>query len=156
MKRWGISICAVIFLFVAGTVVGFCMAVRMLKEKVVAALGSGSKVAELNVGWNSVELRGIEIAGPKGWPAARTLYAERVTIVPSLASLLTQQVQISSVTVEQPYLSIVRSGKVNLAPESSQNRRTPRSTKRTAFASRGHDFPNSLEGRRYGRVRRYC
>ncbi|HEY3303649.1 MAG TPA: DUF748 domain-containing protein [Candidatus Binatia bacterium] len=117
MKRWGIIICAVIFLFAAGTVVGFRMAVRTLKDKVVAALGSGSKVAELNVGWNSVELRGIEIAGPKDWPVRRTLYAERVTIVPSLASLLTQQVQISSVTVEQPYLSLVRApGKLILLP----------------------------------------
>ena len=117
MKRWDIIIGAVIFLIAAGTVVGFRLAVRVLKDKVVAALGSGSKVAELNVGWNSVELRGIEIEGPKDWPAARTLYAERVTIVPSLASLLTQQIQISSVTVEQPYLSIVRApGKLILLP----------------------------------------
>jgi hypothetical protein len=61
MKRWAIIICAVIFFFAAGTVVGFRIAVRMLKDKVVAALGAGSQVAELKVGWSSVELVGLEI-----------------------------------------------------------------------------------------------
>lgn len=141
MKRWLIIACAVIFLLAAGTAVGFRIAVRMLKDKVIAALGSGSKIAELSVGWNSVELRGIDLAGPKDWPAVRTLYAERVTIVPSLASLLTQQVRISSVTVEQLYLSIVRApGKLIVVPSllgtgERKDRRSEHPTTRTVTIS---------------------
>lgn len=117
MKRWVIIILVVVVFFAAGTVLGFRIAVRMLKDKVVGALGAGSQVAELKVGWNSVELVGLEIAAPKGWPAARTLQAERVTIVPSLRSLLASEIRISSITVEKPYPSILRTpGKLTLVP----------------------------------------
>jgi hypothetical protein len=117
MKRWVIAILVVISLSFAGVAVGFRIAVRMLKEKVIGALGAGSKVAKLNVGWNSVELLGLEIAGPKGWPTVRTLEAERVTIVPSLRSLLTDDIEISTLTVEKPYLSLLRTpGKLTLVP----------------------------------------
>jgi hypothetical protein len=117
MKRWAIIIFAVVVFFAAGTVLGFRIAVRMLKDKVVGALGAGSQVAELKVGWNSVELVGLEIAAPKGWPAARTLQAERVTIVPSLRSLLAGEIRISSITVEKAYLSILRTpGKLVIVP----------------------------------------
>jgi hypothetical protein len=55
--------------------------------------------------------------GPKGWPTARTLYTERVTIVPSLRTLLNHEVQIASITVKNPYLSAVRiPGKLLLLP----------------------------------------
>ena len=117
MKRWAIIIFVVMVIFAAATVVGFHIAVRLLKDKVVEALGTGSKVAGLKVGWNSIELVGIEIAGPKGWPAARTLHAERVTIVPSLKSLFTDNIKIASITIEKPYISTYRTpGKLALVP----------------------------------------
>ena len=83
MKRWAIIIFVVVVFFAVGTVVGFRIAVGMLKDKVVAALGPGSELRELKVGWNSIELVGLNIKAPKDWPAAKTLEAERVTIVPS-------------------------------------------------------------------------
>ena len=117
MKRWGVIVVVFILLFLGAGVLGFRMAVRMLKDKVAAALGAGSQVAELKVGWNSVELAGLDIQGPKGWPAARTLHADRVTIVPSLRSLLTGEIHISSITVEKPYLSALRTpGKLVMVP----------------------------------------
>jgi hypothetical protein len=108
LKRWGIVVFAGIFFLLGAGVLGFRMAVQMVKGKVVEALGPGSEVAKLNVGWSSVELAGVDIKGPKGWPAGRTFHAERVKIVPSLRSLLTHEVQIASITVEKPYLSVVR------------------------------------------------
>ncbi len=117
MKRWAIIIFVVAVLFAAGTVVGFRIAVGMLKDKVVAALGPGSELRELKVGWNSIELAGLNIKAPKDWPAAKTLEAERVTIVPSLRSLLVGEIRISSITVEKPYLSILRTpGKLAIVP----------------------------------------
>jgi len=117
MKRWGVIIFVFILLLLGASVLGFRMAVQMLKGKVVAALGSGSGVAELKVGWSSVELVGLDIQAPKGWPTTRTLHAERVKIVPSLRSLLTDQIHISSITVEKPYLSVLRTpGKLLMVP----------------------------------------
>jgi len=79
IQRWGIIILAIIFFLLGAGFIGFRMAVQMLKGKVVEALGPGSEVTELKVGWSSVELAGLNIKAPKGWPAARTLHADRVT-----------------------------------------------------------------------------
>jgi Domain of Unknown Function (DUF748) len=117
MKRWVIIISAIILVLLGASVLGFRIAVQMLKDKVVAALGPGSEVAELKVDWSSVELVGLNIQGPKGWPTARALHAERVKIVPNLRSLLTDQIHISSITVEKPYLSALRiPGKLLMVP----------------------------------------
>ena len=117
MKRWVIVVSAIILVLVGASVLGFRIAVQTLKDRVVAALGPGSEVAELKVDWSSVELVGLNIQGPKGWPTARTLHAERVKIVPSLRSLLTDQIHISSITVEKPYLSALRlPGKLLMVP----------------------------------------
>ena len=66
----------------------------------------------------AVEVVGLKITGPHGWPAADTLRAERVVIVPSLRSLLSEEVRIRSITVERPYLSLLRSrdGRLRVVP----------------------------------------
>jgi uncharacterized protein involved in outer membrane biogenesis len=60
------------------------------------------------VGWSSVDVGELRIKGPRGWPAADTLRAERVVIVPSLRSVLSRQIGIRSITVVRPYLSALR------------------------------------------------
>lgn len=117
MKRWRVIVLVLAVLLLGATGLGFHLAVRLLKGKVAEALGPGSGVAELKVGWSSVELVGVTIEAPKGWPAARTFYAERVKIVPSLRSLLTDEIHISSITIEKPYLSALRTpGKLVMVP----------------------------------------
>jgi hypothetical protein len=44
MKRWIIIIVGVLLVLAVGTFVGFRLAVNMLKDKVVAALGPGSEI----------------------------------------------------------------------------------------------------------------
>ena len=117
MKRLAIILGIVVLVLVGGGLLGFRLAVEMLKGKVAAALGTGGAVKELHVGWSSVELVGLEIQGQKGWPAKKTLDAERVTVAPSLRSLLTDQIHISSITVEKPYISVLRTpGKLLIVP----------------------------------------
>jgi hypothetical protein len=73
VKRWSMGIAAgIISLLIAG-VLGFRLAVDRLKSKVVEALRVRSEVQQLNVGWSSIDLVGLTIRGPKGWPAARAL-----------------------------------------------------------------------------------
>jgi hypothetical protein len=108
MKRWQAIAIVVIAVLAIGVLVGYHLGVRLLQDKVVAALGPGSRLTELKVNWFSIELLGLSIDGPKGWPAARTFEAERVTIVPDLRTLFTDKIGISSIVVEKPYLSVLR------------------------------------------------
>jgi Domain of Unknown Function (DUF748) len=117
MKRWQAIAIVVIAVLSIGVLVGFHLGVRLLQDKVVAALGPGSRLTELKVNWFSIELLGLSIDGPKGWPATRTFEAERVTIVPDLRTLFTDKIGISSIVVEKPYLSVLRlPGKLVMVP----------------------------------------
>lgn len=116
--KWGLIILAAILVLIVGAIVGFQAAVGLLKGKVLEALGPNSEVKELRVRWSAVELNGLRIKARRGWPAADTLRAERVVIVPSLKSLLSDRIQVGSVTVVRPYLSALRTrdGKLQVAP----------------------------------------
>jgi len=117
MKRWQVIVLAVVLILGGAVVAGYRVGGRLLQGKIVKALGPGSRLAELKVNWFSIELVGLSIDAPKGWPAMRTLEAERVTIIPDLRSLLTNQVRIASIVVERPYLSVLRRpGKLIIVP----------------------------------------
>jgi Domain of Unknown Function (DUF748) len=117
MKRWQAIAIVVIAVLAIGVLVGYHLGVRLLQDKVVAALGPGSRLTELKVNCFSIELLGLSIDGPKGWPAARAFEAERVTIVPDLRTLFTDKIGISSIVVEKPYLSVLRlPGKLVMVP----------------------------------------
>ena len=109
MKRWRtLALSAVLFIAIL-VIAGYYVGVRMLRERIVEALGPGASIAELKVNWFSLEVLGLSIEAPKGWPAAHTLQVERVKLFPSLLTLLTPKINIASITVEKPYLSVVRS-----------------------------------------------
>ncbi len=117
-KKWGLIALVVLVVLIVGGIVGFRAAVGVLKGKVVAALGPDSEIKELRVGWSAVEVDGLRIKSRPGWPAADTLRAERIAIVPSLRSLLSGQIRVSSITVVRPYLSALRTkdGKLQVVP----------------------------------------
>src|ERR1051326_9438153 len=83
IKRWRLIALVALGALIAAGVVGFRVAVGVLRGNVVEALGPDSEINDIRVGWSSVEVRGLRIKGPRGWPAADTLRAESVTIVPS-------------------------------------------------------------------------
>jgi hypothetical protein len=85
---------------------------------VVEALGPGSEIQTIQVGWSGVEVSGLDIKSPRGWPATDSLRAERVVIIPSLRSLFSDTIQINTVTVVRPYLSAVRTrdGRLRVLP----------------------------------------
>jgi hypothetical protein len=83
-KTWGLITLVVILVLVVGGIVGFQAAVGLLKDKVVEALGPDSDIKAMKVGWSGVGVDGLSSKGRKGWPAADTLRAEQVWIVPSL------------------------------------------------------------------------
>jgi uncharacterized protein involved in outer membrane biogenesis len=109
VKRWHIIALSSVLLIGVLTVVGYHVGVRLLQARIIEALGPGSSIAELKVNWFSVEVLGLSIEAPTGWPAARTLQVERLKLFPSLLSLFTHQIHIASIIMERPYLSVVRS-----------------------------------------------
>jgi len=117
MKRGPIILIAATVVLSVLIVVGYRFGVRLLRDQVVEALGSGGRLAELKVNWFSIELLDLSIDAAAGWPTRRTLEARRVRIVPDLRSLFSDTVRISSIVVEDPYLSILRlPGKLILVP----------------------------------------
>ncbi|HYA30617.1 MAG TPA: hypothetical protein VEI95_17505, partial [Acidobacteriota bacterium] len=122
MKRWQIIVLAVIVLLATAVAAGYHLGVRLLQGKIVAALGPGSRLNALKINWFTIEIVGLSIDAPKGWPAARTLEAERVAIVPDLRSLLNDQIRISSIVVDKPYLSMLRTpGKLRIVPSLTED-----------------------------------
>lgn len=117
MKRWQVIAIAVVVILGIAVIASYHVGVRLLQDRVVDALGPGSRLTELKVNWFSIEVLGLSIDAPKGWPAARTFEAERVTIVPDLRTLFTDKIRISSIVVEKPYLSMLRNpGKLIMVP----------------------------------------
>ena len=117
-KRLALIALAIIVVLIVGGIVGFRVAVRALKGKVVEALGPNSEIRDIRLGWSSVNVEGLRIKGPSGWPAADALQAERVAVVPSLRSLFSRQYRVRSITIVKPYLSALRTkeGKLLVLP----------------------------------------
>ncbi len=117
-KRFTRIALVVVVVLIAGGIVGLRVAVSVLKGKVVEALGPNSEIRDIRLGWSSVNVEGLRIKGPSGWPAADALQAERVTVVPSLRSLFSRQYRVRSITIVRPYLSALRTkeGKLLVLP----------------------------------------
>src|SRR5262245_48141174 len=108
MKRWHIVVLATLLILGIGIVMGYRLGVRLLHERVADLLGPGSSITSLKVNWFSLDLFGVTIEAPQDWPTARAFRAKRITIVPSLGTLLTDQIHISSIVFEEPYLAVLR------------------------------------------------
>ena len=133
MKRWQIVGIATVVVLAAAVILGYRIGVRMLQDNVVAALGPGSRLTELKVNWFTIELLGLSIDAPRGWPAARTFEAERVIITPDLRTLFTKKNRIFSIVVEKPYMSVLRNpGKLVMVPSLTEREEKEQSTEPSA------------------------
>ena len=107
----------VLLLFVA-----YHFALQRLHGALLQALGPRASVQALELGFSSIEVRGLRIRaereGRQRWPAEDELRAERVRLVPDLRGVLTGQWRVGHVIVEKPYLSLYRSrdGKLHVLP----------------------------------------
>ena len=108
MKRWPIVVLTALLFLGIGIVTGYRLGVRLLQDRLADLLGPGSSIASLKVNWFSLDLFGVTIEAPQDWPTARAFRAARITIVPSLGTLLSDQIHISSIVFEEPYLAVLR------------------------------------------------
>jgi hypothetical protein len=117
-RHWVWIVAGVLTLLVAAGIAGFRIAVSVLKDRLVENLGPESEISEIRMGWSSLDVVGVRIAGAEGWPASDAFRAERVTIVPSVSSALSDELHVRSITVTRPYLSALRSrdGRLRVLP----------------------------------------
>lgn len=118
LSRWLLILGAIVVLLAAAGVAGVHFATKALKAQVEAALGADAEVGSITVGFSSIDVEGVRIKGPKGWPAEDALRARRIVIVPELADLLSAKVRLKRIEVDDAYLSVLRSreGKLRLLP----------------------------------------
>jgi hypothetical protein len=97
---------------------------------VEAALGPEAQIGNIEVGLSAIEVTGLRIKGPAGWPAEDALRAEKIRIAPELRALLTGSVRIRSIEAENAYLSILRTrdGKIRLLPSLLEKPAKPEET----------------------------
>ncbi|MBL8525841.1 MAG: DUF748 domain-containing protein [Betaproteobacteria bacterium] len=109
---------AVLVALLVGVFVAYRLALSELRSRVLTALGPDSEIGEIDLSFRAIQITGLKLKAPAGWPGKHTLSAERVVIVPDLASLLDGSVNISSITVERTYLSVLRdrNGKIRVVP----------------------------------------
>jgi|GEM_PF-176510 len=113
---WRRIVLLVLVVLIVGGIVGFRVALSVLKTKVAEALGS--QIADIHLGWSSVGVDGLRIEGSQGRPAADSFRAERIAIVPSVRGLFSGQFQVHSITIARPYLSALRTkdGQLQVVP----------------------------------------
>jgi hypothetical protein len=103
-------------------VLAFHVALRQVQAAVQDALGPRATVGSVNATWRGVEILDVRVqaerSGSKAWPAEDELRAERVFVVPDVASLFGDGWRVHSVTIERAYVSLhrTRDGKLKLLP----------------------------------------
>ncbi|MCL4745232.1 MAG: DUF748 domain-containing protein [Burkholderiaceae bacterium] len=118
MKR-RLAIAAVVLVALAAIVAGgLQVATRALRAQVLAALGPESEVGAITLGLGRVQIDSLRVPAPSGWPAPDALRARSVVVTPDMRSLFSPTVRVSTVSIEQAYLSVVRTaeGKVRVLP----------------------------------------
>jgi hypothetical protein len=113
-RRFAIGTTITLAVLAGGGIIGLHVATKALKNQVQQALGADSEVGDIAVGWSAIEVRDVRIHAPQGWPAADALRARRIVVTPDLRSLLSANIHVSSITVDDAYLSVWRTRDAHL------------------------------------------
>ncbi|SAL02606.1 hypothetical protein AWB77_06585 [Caballeronia fortuita] len=112
---WAIGIIVALVVVMVG---GWLFVVHQMKERILETLGLNGTVEEIDVGFGQVTLSRVRLRGPKGWPASDAMRAERIVLDVDMHSLVSKPLHLRSVSVDNYYLSIVRTadGRVLILP----------------------------------------
>lgn len=120
-------VAAVLAVLAVAAVIGYRAAMQQLQGAVAAALGPRASLGSIAVGWSGVEISDLRVRAAAGWPAADELRAGRVRLRPSFASLWRSGWHIASVTIDDGYLSLLRSrdGRLRVLPALTERKAAP-------------------------------
>jgi hypothetical protein len=100
-----ISLGVCLVLFTGAAIVGYRFLTRTIQTRLLAALGPEAVMDGVEVGTRTVTIKNLRIKG-KGKGGQDPLTVERIVITPSLRSLPTGQIRLSSVELERPTVTI--------------------------------------------------
>jgi hypothetical protein len=101
-------VCLVVF--TGGAIIGYRFLARTIQTRILAALGPGAAVDGVDIGLRDVTIKNLRIRG-KGTVGPDPFTAERIVVTPSLRSLITDQIRLSSVELERA------TGAITLRPD---------------------------------------
>ena len=87
VRRWTLVAIAAILLIAIGTFIAWQYALVNLRARVVHAIGTQGDVGDIHLSLTQIEITGLKLNAPAGWPVRHMLTAARVTITPDLGSL---------------------------------------------------------------------
>ncbi len=105
MTKVLISFAACLVLFSVAAIVGYRFLTRTIQTRLLAALGPEAVLDGVEVGPRTVTIKNLRIKG-KGKGGQDLLTVERIVITPSLRSLPTGQIRLSTVELERPTVTI--------------------------------------------------
>ena len=118
---------AVLAALAIAAVVGHRAAMHQLQTAVATALGPRASLGAIGVGWSGVVIEDLRVRAASGWPAEDELRARRVRLRPSLASLWRPGWHVASVTIDEGYVSLLRSrdGRLRVLPALTEKKPAP-------------------------------
>jgi hypothetical protein len=122
MSRRLVTILTLVVSALIALMLAFQLALGQLRGVVERALGPRASVGAVRAGWSGVELRDVRIraerSGRNAWPADDELRATRVHVVPDIASLWSRGWRVRSVTVDDAFVSVLRTreGRLRVLP----------------------------------------
>jgi len=124
LKRIALALALLSVLAIVAATTALHFATDALKTQVRQALGPNSEIGDVVVHWSSIELQGVHVRAPAGWPAEEALRADRIVVKPDLRALISSHLRVSRIEVDNPYLSIFRSrdGRMRLLPDMLEKR----------------------------------
>ena len=126
-RRVAIAVAGIVLVLVVVVLGGLYFAQYEVKQRVIAALGPLGSAESIDVGFTSVRLTHVVLKAPPGWPAADSLRADQITLIPDVRELVQQRVHIRSVVLSGFDLSVVRQadGTLNLLPNLRESLNRP-------------------------------
>jgi hypothetical protein len=109
-RKWVIALCVVAGVAVAAAAVAYTGA-NIVESRIRDLLGKDGTAQSIHVGLSEVVMENVVIGAPSGWPADDSFRAARVIAIPEWSDLFAQRTHLKRLTVQNFYISALRSGK---------------------------------------------
>jgi hypothetical protein len=122
-KRIAAIVLGIVVVLVLAALIALRWAAGEIKSRIVDVLGPNGSAEQIEVGLYTVHLRNVRLGGPAGWPAADSLRAATIDIVPDWAAWFSHRLHLKSVVVDQYYQSALRTsdGQLKILPGLKDN-----------------------------------
>jgi hypothetical protein len=122
-KRIAAIVLGIVVLLVIAGLVALRWAEGEIRQRIVDVLGPNGSAEQIDVGFHTVELRNVRLGAPAGWPAADSLRAAAIHIVPDWPAWFSHRLHLKSVVVDQYYQSALRTtgGQLKILPGLKDN-----------------------------------